>query len=160
MRGKYRAPLSSFDTLFDIPLLLFVTAVSVMVSLVSKWLSDSFLSERIAIVGSLAGLEPTQNSGIAFGIVLPGSLQDVTIVLALVLVAALALRTAKVPLEQIGFGLIVGGALGNIFDRIRDGFVTDFFQVGTFPVFNVADSCITIGVILLLAEMMRKKRNM
>ncbi|MEK7591303.1 MAG: signal peptidase II [Patescibacteria group bacterium] len=160
MRGKYRAPLSSFDTLFDIPLLLFVTAVSVMVSLVSKWLSDSFLSERIAIVGSFAGLEPTQNSGIAFGIVLPGSLQDVTIVLALVLVAALALRTAKVPLEQIGFGLIVGGALGNIFDRIRDGFVTDFFQVGTFPVFNVADSCITIGVILLLAEMMRKKRNM
>ncbi len=49
--------------------------------------------------------------------------------------------------------MIVGGALGNVIDRIRDGAVTDFFQVGGFPIFNVADSFITVGVGVLLLEM-------
>jgi signal peptidase II len=64
-----------------------------------------------------------------------------------------AFRTAQSVYAQVGFGMIIGGALGNVLDRMRDGMVTDFFQVGTFPIFNVADSCITIGVIVLLLEM-------
>jgi signal peptidase II len=44
-------------------------------------------------------------------------------------------------------------------DRLRDGFVTDFFQVASFPVFNVADSCITVGVALLLVESLFFSRN-
>jgi signal peptidase II len=70
-----------------------------------------------------------------------------------------ALRTAKSRLSRVAFGLIVGGALENIVDRLRDGVVTDFFQVGTFPIFNVADSCITIGVVLLLVAMMWEERE-
>lgn len=142
---------------FGMMLLFLSTAASLLISLSVKWLADSFLAERIAIVGSFAGLESTQNPGIAFGVMLPGSFQNMIIVAALVVVAVLAWRSAKTSLEQIGFGLILGGALGNIFDRIRDGLVTDFFQIGTFPVFNVADSCITIGVVLLLFEVLHEK---
>ena len=61
---------------------------------------------------------------------------------------------------HIAFALILGGAIGNILDRVRLGYVVDFFDARWvpphgFPVFNVADSCITVGVCLLLLRMMR-----
>jgi signal peptidase II len=56
---------------------------------------------------------------------------------------------------HVAFALILGGAIGNILDRIRLGYVVDFFDLRWFPVFNVADSCITIGVCLLLLRMLR-----
>ena len=60
-------------------------------------------------------------------------------------------------LNAAAFGLIIGGALANIADRLPDGLVTDYIQVGTFPVFNLADSCITVGAVLLIFEMVRRK---
>ena len=133
------------------------TAISFLGSLGAKWLADSFLEERIPIVGSFAGLEPAFNSGIAFGINLP--YQDLIIFVALILVCVVAWRTAKTKLSAVGFGLIVGGALANIADRLMDSLVTDFFQIGTFPVFNVADSCITIGVGFLLLEIILERNS-
>ncbi len=56
---------------------------------------------------------------------------------------------------HLAFALILGGAIGNIADRIRLGYVVDFFDLRWFPVFNIADSCITIGVALLLLRMLR-----
>lgn len=53
-------------------------------------------------------------------------------------------------LVRVAFGAIAGGAFGNIFDRIRLGYVVDFADLRWWPVFNVADSCITIGVALLI----------
>jgi signal peptidase II len=56
--------------------------------------------------------------------------------------------------------LQLGGALGNLVDRLTQGYVTDFISVGTFPVFNVADSSITVGVIvLILAVWLQEKRQ-
>jgi signal peptidase II len=56
---------------------------------------------------------------------------------------------------HLAFALILGGAIGNIIDRVRLHYVVDFFDLRWFPVFNVADSCITIGVCLLLLRMLR-----
>lgn len=56
---------------------------------------------------------------------------------------------------QISIGLIVGGALGNLIDRILLGYVIDFIQVGWWPVFNVADSAISVGAILLVLTLVR-----
>lgn len=53
-------------------------------------------------------------------------------------------------LFRISLGLLLGGAIGNIIDRIQLNFVTDFIAVGRFPVFNVADSAVTVGVIIML----------
>lgn len=128
------------------------TLLAFAISFATKLFADYFLDHRIALIGSFAGLLPTKNPGIAFGVQLPGGAQELLILLALVLVIVAAFRSERSKVGDAGYGLIVGGALGNVLDRVNDGFVTDFFQVGTFPVFNVADSCITIGVALLLAQ--------
>jgi signal peptidase II len=70
-----------------------------------------------------------------------------------------------VPLIQLGIGLIVAGALGNVIDRIRLGYVIDFIQIGWWPVFNLADSAICVGAVLLAIfttrnEMPRPSREM
>ncbi len=131
-----------------------VTVLSLAASLLAKFLADAFLSERIPVLGSFAGLQYSLNPGIAFGIRFPWGLESLLVPLALSLVTVAAFKSARTRWSQTGFGLIVGGAFGNVIDRIGDGVVTDFFQVGTFPIFNVADSCITIGVMVLLLEML------
>jgi signal peptidase II len=53
-------------------------------------------------------------------------------------------------LIRLSMGLYLGGALGNLIDRLRLGYVTDFISVGSFPVLNIADACVSIGVVILL----------
>jgi signal peptidase II len=130
-----------------------ITLGSFALSLSAKFLADAFLSSRVSVLGSFAGLRYSLNPGIAFGIRFPWGLESLLVPLALILVTFAALKSARTQWSQIGFGLIVGGALGNVIDRIGDGVVTDFFQVSTLPIFNVADSCITVGVVVLLLEM-------
>lgn len=120
-------------------------------SIIAKFLADVLLVSRVPVFGSFAGLLYSVNPGVAFSISFPGPLQNILIGAAIGALF-LAARKAQTRLSKISFGLILGGALANIADRLFDGVVTDFFQVGTFPIFNVADSCITIGVGLLAAE--------
>jgi signal peptidase II len=65
---------------------------------------------------------------------------------------------ARSPLVRIAFGGIVGGAIGNIIDRFHYGSVVDFIDLRWWPVFNVADSCITVGVALLVLSSMGRER--
>jgi signal peptidase II len=60
------------------------------------------------------------------------------------------LRHSSRPLAWLPTGLLLGGAVGNIFDRIRDGAVTDFVKLPAWPAFNIADVAITFGVLTLL----------
>ena len=64
---------------------------------------------------------------------------------------------AQSALVRIAFGGIVGGAVGNIVDRFHYGFVVDFIDLRWWPVFNVADSCITVGVALLILSSLRRE---
>jgi signal peptidase II len=94
----------------------------------------------------------TQNSGVAFG-ALSGGGAIVTVVVAIALVALLGYFATHVrrPLFWLPTGMLVGGAIGNVIDRVRAGGVTDFVQVPLgFPAFNVADMSITCGVLVLL----------
>lgn len=93
----------------------------------------------------------TTNSGVAFSL-LSGSAVTVT-ALALVVLAVLAFyfaRHGSQPLLWLATGLIAGGALGNLIDRLRVGAVTDFIKLPDWPAFNVADSAITLGVVALV----------
>jgi signal peptidase II len=98
-----------------------------------------------------------RNEGVAFGIEAGGK----TLVIALIALALLALvlyfarHTAR-PLIWLPTGLLVGGALGNIIDRIRDGAVTDFLKIPAWPAFNVADIAITVGVVALVFVLERR----
>jgi signal peptidase II len=94
----------------------------------------------------------TRNHGVAFGF-LPGDQTAVTLVIGLALVALLvyfALHTERA-LIWLPTGMLVGGALGNILDRLREGSVTDFVKLPLgWPPFNLADTSITLGVLILL----------
>lgn len=68
-------------------------------------------------------------------------------------------QAAQSLLVRIAFGAIVGGAIGNIVDRFHRGFVVDFIDLRWWPVFNVADSCITVGVALLLISSLGRERR-
>ena len=87
----------------------------------------------------------TRNNGVAFGF-LPGSHVVVTILIGLALLALLVYfaRHADAPLIWLPTGMLLGGALGNILDRMRDGSVTDFIKLPLgWPPFNLADTSIT-----------------
>lgn len=114
------------------------------------------LTGPIIIVEKLLKLSLTHNPHIAFSIALPAILQNILIGCALGLVMMLAYRTRD-QFARVAYGLILGGAIGNIIDRLSDGTVTDYVSVGTFPVFNMADICITIGAGLLILEGVKRK---
>ena len=93
-----------------------------------------------------------QNTGTAFSL-FQNQTDILTIVsfVAIVLIIFIYLSIEK-PSNYIylSYGLLFGGAFGNLIDRIRLGYVTDFFDVGFWPIFNIADSAITIGIILMI----------
>ncbi|MCC7362993.1 MAG: signal peptidase II [Dehalococcoidia bacterium] len=92
------------------------------------------------------------NSGAAFGMLQgAGPLLAITSIvgMAAILVYLFAPGFAN-PIMRIGLALMLGGAIGNLIDRVRNGEVVDFVKVPNFPAFNVADSCITVGVIILM----------
>lgn len=102
----------------------------------------------------LPGIEivDTHNRGVAFGF-LPGRhlLVTVLVALALLVLVFYFLRSASRPLIWLPTGMVLGGALGNILDRVRAGSVTDFVKLPLgWPPFNLADAAITLGVIGLL----------
>jgi signal peptidase II len=102
----------------------------------------------------LPGIElvNTRNHGVAFGF-LPGDHVAVTIVIGLALAALLVyfVRHYSRPLIWLPTGMLIGGALGNIFDRLHEGSVTDFIKLPLgWPPFNLADASITLGVVLLI----------
>jgi signal peptidase II len=93
----------------------------------------------------------TRNNGVAFGF-LPGNHLAVTVLIGVALLALLVYfaRHATVPLIWLPTGMLIGGAFGNILDRVRHGAVTDFvkFPLG-WPPFNLADISITFGILIL-----------
>ncbi|MDQ6824320.1 MAG: signal peptidase II [Candidatus Eremiobacteraeota bacterium] len=68
-------------------------------------------------------------------------------------------KEGATPFVHVAFALIFGGAVGNIIDRLRFGYVHDFIDLRVWPVFNVADSAITVGVLLLLVQMLAHERR-
>ena len=92
-----------------------------------------------------------RNHGVAFGAFAGGgTIVAVIIGVALVALVVWFVRHTGTPLAWLPTGLLLGGAVGNIFDRVRDGAVTDFVKFPAWPAFNVADIAITFGVLSLL----------
>ncbi len=96
-----------------------------------------------------------KNTGAAFGIFQNGN--DVLKILTSIIAIVVAVYYYQVPEDQklvrIPLSMMFGGAVGNLIDRFTLGYVTDFVAVGSFPVFNVADSSVTVGVGLLILAM-------
>jgi signal peptidase II len=108
------------------------------------------LYSRHAVIDGWVWLAHARNPGIAFSF-----LRDLPEFIRLpLLVGAAALGIAEDAMMRVAAGLVVAGALGNLGDRVMNGWVTDFIQIRWFPfVFNVADVAITVGAVLLAARM-------
>ncbi len=102
-----------------------------------------------------------QNTHGAFGLFGSSAFVLVAMAIAVLAVFWFAFReaAAKSILVQIAFGGIVGGAIGNIVDRFHYHFVVDFIDLRWWPVFNVADSCITVGVTLLILTSLKREQT-
>jgi signal peptidase II len=101
-----------------------------------------------------------QNTHGAFGLFGSQAWLLVAMALAVLAVFWFSFRdaAAQSALVRVAFGAIVGGAVGNIIDRFHYGFVVDFIDLRWWPVFNVADSCITVGVAMLVITSMARDR--
>jgi signal peptidase II len=101
------------------------------------------------------------NTGAAFGLFQSGGLFFT--VIAILVSIAILYYYPRVPSSQVALrfalALQLGGAAGNLIDRLIHGIVTDFISVGSFPVFNVADACISIGTAILIAAMWVEERR-
>ena len=133
-----------------------VSVLALLLSLLISFAASSLVKPIILIPG-IFRLYLSRNPGIAFGIHIPSPWEEIIIISALAAVCIVAVRSKPGRLASVGFGLIIGGAVANLVDRFQDGFVTDYFSVGTFPIFNAADSCITVGAALLLWEAWMKR---
>ena len=105
------------------------------------------------------------NSGAAFGF--GENLSTVFTILAIVVGCAIIIYYPQIPIKdwplRVALAMQFGGAMGNLIDRLTIGFVTDFISVGNFPVFNVADSSVSVGVAVLIIGMWiedRKQKKM
>jgi len=100
-----------------------------------------------------------RNSGVAFGqLQNGGAIVAVVIALAVLTLLIYFARSGSQPWVWLPTGLLLGGALGNIVDRISEGAVIDFIKLPHWPAFNVADSAITVGVLVLLFVLERNDR--
>ncbi|HOR78558.1 MAG TPA: signal peptidase II [Anaerolineaceae bacterium] len=101
------------------------------------------------------------NTGAAFGIFQGGNAVLIGLTAAITLAILVYYQTLPEDhlFQRICLALIVGGSIGNLIDRLTLGYVVDFVAVGRFPVFNLADSCVTVSVILLLISMIIEERK-
>jgi signal peptidase II len=134
----------------------------------TKWLVDTTLSmnQTISVIDGLLNITYVPNTGIAFGILNSASLPAKAALFSVFAGGAaigVVIYSLRSPvgrrLLQTGLALILAGALGNVYDRLKYGYVIDFLEFYwhsySWPSFNVADSAISVGVALLAIEILR-----
>ena len=159
-RGHPRALLVGLSTAF----------VLIILDQPTKELAEAELvrGEFVEWIGSSIGFELVYNPGGAFGLAAPSALFLVVTVLVVVVVGTSLPRTSSL-WASLGYGMLLAGALGNAIDRVfragdpeggfGSGYVVDFVAWGTFPRFNVADSAITVGFVVLAIAVFAEERR-
>jgi signal peptidase II len=141
-------------------------AAIVIADQITKALVDHYLTlhKSVAVIDGLIDLTYVRNRGAAFGLLSDARLPHQSILLGIVGIAALVaivVYAVRLParswLPQTALALVMGGAVGNLIDRAWHGYVIDFVDVywgaHHWPAFNVADSAISVGVALLILDM-------
>ena len=144
------------------------------------WITKRWIEKNVsfwdthAVIPGLLSIVHAQNRGAAFNIladapdvvravVLIGMSGVVTLIVAWMFRAALLKPETHTAAGRLALALVLGGALGNLYDRILRGSVTDFvlfyWRDWQFPAFNVADSAISVGAVLLLIDLWRRKET-
>ncbi len=139
-----------------------VVGVVVLDQLTKIWVVASLSDGPLSIIGTDVELHLARNSGGAFSLFTNATIVLALLAMALSVVLVRAVQRARDRLTVVALSMVLAGALGNLLDRLTRspgflrGEVVDFVHVGSFPSFNVADSSITIGAILLVIAAFRE----
>jgi signal peptidase II len=159
----------SFKSQGRLPYLLLVVVILILDRWTKVLIQNHFdLNQTATVIDGFFNITYVRNTGVAFGIFssigspVKSLLLSIFTGLAAVIVIAYSMRSpVRNRLLQVSLALILGGALGNLYDRLAYGYVVDFleFYVGAYhwPSFNIADSAISAGVVLLAVEIMRNE---
>ena len=138
----------------QLPYLILTATAVIAADIASKVAVHDWLerSEHHWLVDGIAGLQRTENSGLAFGIGDGSTGMALIVVIGLAVMVWFALRAGLTDSRagELALGAVLGGGVANLLDRLVDGEVTDFLVLGPWPRFNVADSAVTIGILVIV----------
>jgi signal peptidase II len=128
-----------------------ISVILILLDQLTKYFAQKYI-ENYKIINGVFSLEYTENTGIAFGIEVPQLLvvAGSIIIIPIVFFTIYKELSPSHRITKISSSLIVGGALGNVIDRILNGFVVDFISVWKWPNFNLADTFIVVGILLII----------
>lgn len=149
-------------------IIIIISIILLCIDQISKLLVVNLLTktDSIAIIKNFFYLTYINNDGAAFSILVGKRifLILVAIIIIIMLIHYIKKNNIQNKLELVSISLIIGGSLGNLMDRVVRGYVIDFLDFKifnyNFPIFNLADTFIVIGVILLLLKELRKENNL
>ncbi len=135
-----------------------IAGLVVIADQITKAIALTKLASAVSVpaIGKIVSLTLVKNTGAAFGLFKYQTAAFIFISLIAIAFTVFYLVKKKV-IFYLPFALILGGAAGNLIDRLRLGYVVDFIDLHFWPVFNIADSCITIGAISLFVIILRGK---
>ncbi len=137
---------------------------SFLVDQISKWIivEQLPLYKPVPILGNTVRLIHIRNPMAAWGLPIGGTLSLIILPIAIGVVILVYRFKAQTTTERIALSMVLGGAAGNLLDRIRWGNVVDFIEVGIgnlrWPVFNLADAFVTVGMCLIVYTVLKKRR--
>jgi signal peptidase II len=139
-----------------------VAAAAIVADQITKHVVGSTLAldEEVRVLGPFS-IHHVHNSGIAFGLFAnaTGVVIGLTVIAVTWMLVFFAHSGARHPILPVAIGLLIGGSVSNLVDRIRLGHVTDFLDLRFWPAFNLADSFIVAGVAILLAAIVAADRH-
>ena len=141
--------------------IIFLTAIIILLSdqLTKFLIRKNFqLNQSIALITNFLHLTYVTNTGSAFGLFKNNNIIFIIISLIVIIAILASIKRIKENQKLLKFcaGLLLGGTVGNLIDRLFYGYVTDFIDFRVWPFFNVADSAITVGIILLIILLWEK----
>lgn len=148
-------------------MVIYIAFAVIAIDQITKFLVLNSANLPREIIKGVFSITPTQNTGGAFSILQNYGSIFIIISSAAVILLIVMIRDMKKNKEDskrnkaimISLSMILGGAIGNLMDRVRLGHVVDFLDFKIWPVFNVADSAITVGVVILLVRMILSGRK-
>lgn len=139
-----------------------IAAAVFLADRITKLLSETMLKGSVSLIPGVLGLRPARNTGMAFSLLSGHPVLLGILSLGIVAGAFWVFRKKKLnPLSQTGLMMMLGGATGNLADRLLTGYVPDMieFLFVRFAVFNIADACLVIGCGLVIWDLLRGKEN-